>query len=311
MSVATTDAFVLAWRDARRVDQATRGTGMETMELADGRTLAFDQYGDPDGAPIVFTHGFGDSRLIRNPDEGLTSSLGVRVVAPDQPGVGGSSPKPGRKMVDWGSDVEELVDHLGIGNFAVAGHSGGGPHTLAVAFHLPDRVQRGVLASPVGDFDDAFMRKQLVMKDLKQIAKIHRLHHLLRWANKSGSKKVLKDLPSYVESVTEDDPSDASTMLDDPAQREMFEASFAQGMAQGGEGTYEMTLALWDWGFDLHDVKQPFDVFYGDADQIISPEMPKRVAEELPNGTGHVWPGAGHYGFVDRDRWTQFLSAVT
>ncbi len=63
-------------------------------------------------------------------------------------------------------------------------------------------------------------------------------------------------------------------------------------------------------GVKIEDVRQPFDVFYGDADDIISPEMPKRVAKELPNGVGHVWPGAGHYGFVDRDRWMQFLGAV-
>jgi pimeloyl-ACP methyl ester carboxylesterase len=283
---------------------------MQTMQLADGRTLAYEDYGDPKGAPVVFTHGFGDSRLIRNPDDELTASFGVRVVAPDQPGVGGSSPKPGRKIADWGSDVEELADHLGFGEFAVAGHSGGGPHTLSVAWHLPERVTRGVLASPVGDFDDSFMRKQLVNRDLNLIAKIHRLHHLLRWANKSEAKKVLKDVPSYVETVAEDDPSDADTFLADPAQREMFEASFAQGVGQEGEGTYEMTLALWDWGFGVDDVQQPFEVFYGDADDIISPEMPKRVAEELPNGEGHVWPGAGHYGFVDRERWTQFLGAV-
>lgn len=283
---------------------------MKTMTLADGRTLAYDDYGDPRGKPVVFTHGFGDSRLIRNPDNDLTASLGVRVIAPDQPGIGGSSPKPGRKMIDWGSDVEELVDALGLGEFAVAGHSGGGPHTLAIAVHLPERVTKGVLASPVGDFDDPFMRKQLVMKDLKQIAKIHRLHHLLRWAFKHEAKDVLKDVPSYVESVAEDDPSDAATMLDDPAMTEMFDKNFEQGMSHEGEGTYEMTLALWGWGFKLEDVRQPFDVFYGDADDIISPEMPKRVAKELPNGTGHIWLGAGHYGFVDRERWMEFLGAV-
>jgi pimeloyl-ACP methyl ester carboxylesterase len=143
-------------------------------------TLAYEDYGDPDGKPVVFTHGFGDSRLIRSPDDALTASLGVRVIAPDQPGVGGSSPKSGRKMVDRGVDVEELVGHLGIGEFAVAGHSGGGPHALAIAHHFPDRVTKGVLASPVGDFDDSFMRKQLVLKDLKLIAMIRRLHDLLR-----------------------------------------------------------------------------------------------------------------------------------
>ncbi|MCH0566805.1 MULTISPECIES: alpha/beta fold hydrolase [unclassified Streptomyces] len=284
---------------------------MRTVELSDGRTLAYEDYGDPDGKPVVFTHGFGDSRLIRNPDDALTASLGVRVIAPDQPGVGGSSPKPGRRMADWGQDVEELADRLGIGEFAVAGHSGGSPHTLAIARHRPDRVPKGVLASPVGDFDDAFMRRQLVLRDLKLIARIHRLHHLLRWASRTNAKKALKDVPSYVESVAEEDRSDAATMLGDPAQRAMFEASFAAGAAHDGEGTYEMTLALWDWGFAPEDVRQPFEVFYGDADDIISPRMPVRVAAELPNGTAHVWPGAGHYGFVDRERWTEFLSAVT
>jgi pimeloyl-ACP methyl ester carboxylesterase len=278
--------------------------------LDDGRTLAYEDYGDPSGTPVVFTHGYGDSRLIRNPDEAFTASLGVRVIAPDQPGVGGSSPHPGRRMIDWGSDVEQLVDRLGIGTFNVAGHSGGAPHTLAIAVRFPDRVAKGVLASPVGDFDDPFMRRQLVNRDLKLIAKIHRMHHLLRWASKAASKATLKDLGTYVESVTHEDASDAPTMLDDPAQKEMFEASFAQGMAQEGEGTYEMTLALWDWGFALADVGQPFDVFYGDADDIISPEMPQRVADELPNATAHVWPGAGHYGFVDRERWGRFLGAV-
>ena len=65
------------------------------------------------------------------------------------------------------------------------------------------------------------------------------------------------------------------------------------------------------WGFELEDVLQPFDVFYGDADQIISPQMPIHVAERLPRATLHVWPGAGHYGFVDRDRWAQFWAPLS
>ena len=64
---------------------------MRTLVLADDRTLAYDLYGDPDGVPVIFSHGFSDSRLIRNPDDELTASLGVRMIAADQPGVGGSS----------------------------------------------------------------------------------------------------------------------------------------------------------------------------------------------------------------------------
>ena len=100
---------------------------MEMLRLADGRHISYDVYGDPDGVPVVFSHGLSDSRLIRNPDEELTRSLGVRVIAADQPGVGRSTPQRGRRMVDWGADMEELADSLGLDRFAVAGHWEVGP----------------------------------------------------------------------------------------------------------------------------------------------------------------------------------------
>jgi pimeloyl-ACP methyl ester carboxylesterase len=284
---------------------------MPPLTLADGRDLPYDSYGDPDGQPVIFSHGLSDSRLIRNPDNGLTASVGVRMIAADQPGVGGSTPQPVRRMVDWGRDMEQLADHLGLEAFAVAGHSGGGPHALSIAVHLPDRVSRGVLASPVGPFDRDGFAKMLVMKDLKLIVKLRHLHHVVRWAYQADIHKAKKDIGSFVAAMAEDDPSDADTFLADPKQREMFEANFTAGFMQDEAGVYEMTMALWLWGFELEDVQQPFDVFYGDADDIISPEMPAHVADRLPHATPHVWPGAGHYGFVDRDRWAEFLGAVT
>lgn len=96
----------------------------ETMRLSDGRALTYDIFGDPEGTPVIFSHGFSDSHLIRHPDDSLTASLGVRWIAADQPGVGGSTPMKGRKMVDWGPDMEQLADHLGLEAFNVAGHSG-------------------------------------------------------------------------------------------------------------------------------------------------------------------------------------------
>jgi pimeloyl-ACP methyl ester carboxylesterase len=213
-------------------------------------------------------------------------------------------------MIDWGADMEQLADSLGLDTFAVAGHSGGGPHALAIAVRLPDRVTRGVLASPVGPLDQDGFARMLVMKDLKLIVKLRHFHHIIKWAYKADVKKAKKDIGTFVEATAEDDPSDADTFLADPAQREMFEASFTAGLMQDEEGLYEMTMALWNWGFELEEISQPFDVFYGDADDIISPEMPAHVAQRLPHGTPHIWSGAGHYGFVDRDRWIQFLGAL-
>ncbi len=284
---------------------------MQTLTLADGRALSYDDYGDPDGLPVIFSHGLSDSRLLRNPDEDLTRSLGVRMIAPDEPGVGGSSPSPGRRMVDWGPDMEQLADALGLDTFAVAGHSGGGPHALAIAHHLPDRVTRGVLASPVGPLDKEGFDHMMAMKDLKLIVRLHRLHHLVRWAYRADIHKAEKDIDAFISGMAKEDPSDAETFTASTEQRQMFAANFAAGMAQDEEGVYEMTMALWDWGFDIADVQQPFTVFYGDNDDIVEPAMPAKVADLLPHGTARVWKGAGHYGFVDRDRWSQFLGALT
>lgn len=280
------------------------------MTLSDGRTLAFGSYGDPDGTPVIFSHGFSDSHVIRNPDDELTASLGVCWIAADQPGVGGSSPKKGRKMVDWGSDMEELADHLGLQRFNAAGHSGGGPHALGLALHMPDRVGKIALASPVAPFDEPGVTKMLVMKDLKTIAKLRHMHHLVRWAMRADAKKIAKEIPSYVESVVDELPGEAETMLRNPQQQALFEENFRLGYIQEEEGVYEMTMALWDWGFSPHDIAQSVELFYGTADDIISPKMPLHLCAELRHCTSHPWEGSGHYGFVDRDNWIQFVSAA-
>nr|WP_170326612.1 alpha/beta hydrolase [Ruegeria arenilitoris] len=280
------------------------------ITLRDGRTLAFSTYGDPNGTPVIFSHGFCDSHVIRHPDDSLTASLGVRWIAADEPGIGGSSPKKGRKMVDWGADMEDLADHLGLDTFNVAGHSGGGPHALAVAFHMPERVRKVALASPVAPFDKPGVAKMLVLKDLKTIAKLRHLTFLIRWLERTGAKKALKDIPSYVESLVDQMPNEAKTMLRNPEQQAVFEENFRLGYLQHEEGAFEMTMALWDWGFSPSDIQQPVEIFYGTADDIFSPEMPRYLCSELPNCTAHEWPDAGHFGFVDRERWIEFVGAV-
>lgn len=81
-----------------------------SLTLRDGRELACGEFGDPQCSPILFSHGFSDSHVIRHPDDELTASLGVRWIAADQPGVGGSSPKAKRRMVGWGHLCSALAD---------------------------------------------------------------------------------------------------------------------------------------------------------------------------------------------------------
>src|SRR3954462_10473951 len=118
------------------------GMTMETIQVADGRHVAYEVGGDPDGTPVFLQHGTGDSRLCKHPDDALTASLGVRLITADRPGVGGSSPHKGRDLLGWVPDATAVADALGLDSFVVAGHPGGCPHALAVAKGLGPRVTK-------------------------------------------------------------------------------------------------------------------------------------------------------------------------
>ena len=113
---------------------------MSTLTLPDGRVYGYEQWGDPGGLPLFWIHGTPGGRLSRYPDVSLWDRLGLRVITVDRAGYGLSTPLPGRAVSHIAADVAAVADHLGIGRFAVHRGSGGGPHALAIAALLGDRV---------------------------------------------------------------------------------------------------------------------------------------------------------------------------
>src|SRR5205823_8781967 len=150
-------AAAAAPRDPRAARGGMGGVRMSrpltTVDLPDGRTLAYAEWGDPAGRPIVTCHGTPGCRLNRHPNQDLVRSTGARVIAFDRPGYGRSTRNAGRRVVDVVPDVVALVDHLGLDEFAVVGGSGGGPHALAVAASMPDRVTRVGCIVGVASYD--------------------------------------------------------------------------------------------------------------------------------------------------------------
>ncbi|WP_353813448.1 alpha/beta fold hydrolase [Agromyces sp. SYSU T00266] len=115
-----------------------------------GVVRAFDTGAPPPGAPVVVWH--GGSPHTGEPLEPLVAAArarGIRLVTFARPGYGGSTARPGRDVASVAGDVDAIADALGLDRFAVMGYSGGGPHALACAALLPDRVTAvAVLASP-------------------------------------------------------------------------------------------------------------------------------------------------------------------
>jgi hypothetical protein len=91
----------------------------ETLLLPDGRTLGYAQYGSLTGRTVIYLHGHPGSRLEGAHLHDLGLKLGARIVAPDRPGSGLSSPKSDRKMLDYSKDVEYLADHLQLECYGV------------------------------------------------------------------------------------------------------------------------------------------------------------------------------------------------
>src|SRR5215211_1338900 len=96
------------------------------VRLRDGRSLGYAQYGTVDGFPIVTAHGGLACRLDVAAADPIAGELGVRLISPDRPGVGLSSPQRGRTILDWAHDVAELVEQIDVDRFAVMGWSMGG-----------------------------------------------------------------------------------------------------------------------------------------------------------------------------------------
>ncbi len=126
------------------------------LGLSDGRTLHYYDTGEDDSDARVAVFWHHGTPNVGSPPEPLFSAAaenGLRWVSYDRPAYGGSSPNPGRDIASAAADVAAIADALGIGRFAVLGHSGGGPHALSCGALLPERVIAVVSGSAPAPFD--------------------------------------------------------------------------------------------------------------------------------------------------------------
>ena len=126
---------------------------LRTIAAPDGRTLTVREGGDPGGVPVLAHHGTPGSSLRYEPHLQDAAARGIRLLSYDRPGYGASTRDPERNVADCAADVAAICDALGIERLCTYGASGGGPHTLAVAALLPDRVAAAAALASVAPFD--------------------------------------------------------------------------------------------------------------------------------------------------------------
>jgi pimeloyl-ACP methyl ester carboxylesterase len=119
----------------------------------DGRALEAVDEGDPDGTLVVFHHGSPGAAVPFEPFDRAAAALGIRLVTISRAGFGASTRHHGRTVADAAADAAALADHLGAERFLTMGWSGGGPHALACAALLPDRVRAVATIAGVAPYD--------------------------------------------------------------------------------------------------------------------------------------------------------------
>jgi pimeloyl-ACP methyl ester carboxylesterase len=282
-----------------------------TVPLPDGRRLAYAEYGDPSGKPIFLLHGFPDSRLTRNPDDALTASLGVRLIIPDRPGIGGSDFAPAGSLADRTDDISELAKHLGLDRFAVLGWSAGGPYALACAARIPDRVTLAGVACGFAPMDRPNALEGMSADMRRFIPLLRRMPWLARPMMSSLPKQYRKDPEKAFKKQFQHGLSDADArILAEPAIKENFFGGTLEAMRQGARGlAMEMQLLFArNWGFRLEDIRPPVHLWYGDADALVPVTTGRYLAECIPHAQLTVCPGEGHMLIIPR--WAEILTAL-
>ncbi|MGW4500611.1 alpha/beta fold hydrolase [Micromonospora sp. NPDC004336] len=265
---------------------------MREVETGDGRRLAVEEWGVPDGTPVVSVCGSPMSRLARYPDPALFERLGVRLVTYDRPGFGRSTPRPGRRVVDGAEDIAAIVDALGLGRLSVMGVSGGGPHALAFAARYPERVARvGVLAS-LAPRDAAGLDWTAGMADGNRRSAAAALQG--RAAVEAHLSAVDQAGPALL-------PANDQAVLARPEISAMLEAAFTEAVRPGLDGWVDDVHALFGlpWGFDPQAVSRPVRVWHGALDQAVPVTHGRWLAARIPGAELEVQPDAGHAGHFD------------
>jgi pimeloyl-ACP methyl ester carboxylesterase len=268
------------------------------LVLPDGRRLAYVEYGDSRGQPALYCHGFPGSRLEAALADASAAHAGVRLIAADRPGIGGSDRQSGRRLVDWPADLARLADHLGLARFTLVGVSGGAPYALACARAMPERLDAVAVVSGVAPLDGKPMLDGMLWPNALAlraaqatpwaIAPGLQLAVLLRWFPRFPLGLVARSL---------DAPDRRALARHDV--REIIVRSLREALRQGARGVADDLLLLCrSWGFRLDEIAVPVYLWHGERDRMVPASHSRRLCAELARSHCRAYPDEGHFSLV-------------
>lgn len=223
-----------------------------TLLYAGGQRLAYAEYGDPGGFPILIHHGMIASIHEQHLFQRL-AAVGARLVVTARPGYGGSSPYPLRSIAEWGEIAAALVEALRLDQFDLLGISSGAPYCYAAAQRLPQKARRLFILSGTPALYDGQVRAlwPYPLNQGASLPQLQTLAHDLFFAHLSPAER-----------------------LADPVRDAMAHDCFGPAL--------DLQIRAADWGFDLSQVTAPVEMRHSRADQAVPLAAAQRTAHLLP-----------------------------
>jgi len=268
---------------------ATARAASEVLPLADGRTLGYGEFGDSAGVPLMLFHGCPGSRFHALTAHRAAEQAGVRLIAPERPGYGLSSPKEPRRLSQWPEDVLELADHLQLERFHVLGASGGGPHALACAARIRPRLLSATVVASAGPMqaEEATEGMPWALRSFWRSPPsvrrriVRTLGALTSWL----PDRWIIPVPDH----------QASDLLSAPELQAAFALDIREALRDGGRGlAAEVDMLASPWDIDLSEIRISVRLWHGALDRNCPIAMAEHLLAQIPKTDATIFPDEGH-----------------
>jgi pimeloyl-ACP methyl ester carboxylesterase len=255
--------------------------------------LGFVEYGDPAGFAVLNCHGGLACRLDVAAADSVARDAAIRLISPDRPGLGLSDPQPGRTVLDWAADVEDLMAHLGVARFAAMGWSMGGQYAAAVGYALCARVTRVAIIAGALPLDEPGVFAELPQVDRTYTRLSQRAPWLARLCFRTMSW-VAGAAPGVYGRLAARDLGAADGRVIGDEGFATFARMSREALSRPSGVAEEYRAWMRPWGFAPEDVSVGVDVWVGSEDKLLDPRWPYVLARRIPQGRLHVRSG-GHF----------------
>ena len=255
------------------------------LERPDGRTLAFSEWGDPSGTPLLRVPGTPGCRFSMRADRSAWAERNLWAITTERPGFGASTPLPGRGFAEPADDLAAVLDELGVDRVHVIGGSGSAPHQLAFAARHPDRVRAmtilvGAAPTTVEETD------QMVGANAESF-------RLIRADDMDGFRKLLEGLREQILAdplaafggIMDKAPPADREVMSDPKWQASITVAARESIQQGVDGWMAEGIAMERSWSDIELAKVQTSVTWwhagSDANALFA--AAERVVAQLPN----------------------------